>query len=105
MSKEMREQMDKFKNLLKENTNPHLKSSIDDIIKYLTENKPKIYYKLKYPTQTYYTEFELNGEKIEIDIEEPLPILTPIVIINRWQENTGKNRKLLNVIKDILKNQ
>jgi hypothetical protein len=55
--------------------------------------------------QNYYTEFNLGGEKIEVNVEEHFPLLKPIVSINRWQEDTGRNREIAKVIKSVLKKQ
>jgi hypothetical protein len=91
---------------MSEGLNPHLKSSIEDVINYVETHSPEIVYKMQDGgVETYYTKFELNGEKIQIEVQHHLPLLPPIVKINNFQENNGKNRKLLNVIKNTLKKQ
>jgi len=54
----------------------------------------------------YETSFYIDGENIEIKVTDPvyIPFVRPIVSINRFQYNTGKNKKILNILKDI-KNQ
>jgi hypothetical protein len=47
----------------------------------------------------------LGGEEIEVNVEEHFPLLKPIVSINRWQEDTGRNREIAKVIKSVLKKQ
>ena len=41
------------------------------------------------------------NEEIEVNVEEHFPLLKPIVSINRWQEDTGRNREIAKVIKSV----
>ena len=94
--------------------NPNLEHSIDDIISYLENNYPIVKYS-KYEDylqdsgktylddfpngDVYRTSFNLDGEKIDIVIT--LYPLVPKIVINNYEDFTGKDRKILSLIKKI----
>lgn len=54
----------------------------------------------------YETKFKIDGEDINIVVEDAvyIPFIRPIVQINYYQYNTGKNKELLKTMKELLVN-